>query len=292
MSISLRDKKIPIWFKKNFPYNDRVYKTRTLLKELNLNTVCEKAKCPNIGNCFADYKATFLILGNICTRHCKFCFVDKGKPITTDNLQEIEKIITATKKLNMKYIIITSVTRDDLKDFGAKQFIVAIKKIKELNSNIKIEILTPDFMGKTILIKNIATIKPDVFSHNLETVPRLYPQIRPEADYKRSLKVLEIVKETNSAIFTKSSLLLGLGETMKEVFKVMKDLREIRCNGLSLGQYLRPSSNQIEVDKYIKLEIFEKLKEKAYEMGFDYVTSAPFVRSSYKAEEFIFNLKT
>lgn len=275
-------KRLPDWLKKKRIYYDEVNKTQQILKTLNINTICESAKCPNITECFKKSTATFLILGNICTRNCKFCAVHKGIPKPID-IFEIQNIILAIDKLNLKYVVITSVTRDDLQDFGASQFIKVIEEIRNYKPNITIEILTPDFMGEEAIIANIVKAKPNIFSHNIETVPRLYSKIRDKADYVRSLNVLKTVKKIDSSIYTKSGIMLGLGENLNEVIDVFNDLRKNKCNILTIGQYLQPSSKQIEVQEYINPEIFEDLRIEAVKLGFYKVVSGPFVRSSYNA---------
>lgn len=274
----------PDWLKVNVNLNE-FEKITTLLNKLNLNVVCYHAACPNIGKCFAKHTATFLILGEICTRSCKFCSIKKGKPLPV-NPKEPENVAKAVKELNIKHTVITSVTRDDLPDFGASHYIETIREIRHLQPNIIIELLIPDFNGSLSALKSVAHEKPEIINHNLETIPRLYSKIRPQADYYRSLNILKWVKILNSSIFTKSGLMMGLGETEEEIISVFKDLRKVKCDILTIGQYLQPSKEQIEVVEYIDPDIFARLKSIGESMGFLYVNSGPFIRSSFNAEDF------
>lgn len=275
----------PEWIKTKIPDQKALQKMRNLLKDLALHTICENAACPNIGICYAHYTATFLILGNICTRNCRFCNVTKGNPLPPDP-KEPNRVAEAVRRLGLKHVVITSVTRDDLKDFGANHFVRTIEEVKKLNPNIKVEVLIPDFQGSDECIRKIVDTSPDIIGHNLETIPRLYPSVRPKASYKTSLKVLEKIKKLNPNIFTKSGIMVGLGEKDEEIFQVMKDLRSANCDIFTVGQYLRPSKKHLEVREYVKPEKFEEYKEKAYQLGFLYVVSGPFVRSSFMASEF------
>ncbi len=277
--------KKPEWIKTRIPDQKVLQEMRNLLKDLSLHTICENAACPNIGICYAHRTATFLILGNICTRNCKFCNVTKGNPLPPDP-EEPKHVAEAVRRLGLKHVVITSVTRDDLEDFGVNQFVKTVEEIKKLNPNTRVEVLIPDFQGSDECIKKIVDVSPDIIGHNLETVPRLYPIVRPKASYKTSLRVLEKIKKLNPKIFTKSGIMVGLGETDEEVFQVMKDLRSVNCDIFTIGQYLRPSKKHLEVKEYIKPEKFEEYKKKAYQLGFLYVASAPFVRSSFMAVEF------
>jgi lipoic acid synthetase len=226
-----------------------------------------------------------MILGDICTRNCRFCAVKNGTPGPI-NKNEPENIRKAVVELGLKHVVITSVTRDDLPDGGASQFIRSIHEIRKMDSNIVVEILTPDFKMDKKVIKNLVDAKPNIFNHNVETVPRLYSKVRPQAIYRRSLELLEYVKKLDNKIYTKSGIMLGLGETEDEVIQVMKDLREINCNILTIGQYLQPTKNHLEVEEYIVPEKFDKYKKIGEELGFDYTASAPFVRSSFNARDF------
>jgi len=277
--------KKPPWLNKKISLK----KTHTLsgiFSRLELNTVCKEAQCPNIGECFSKRTATLLILGNICTRNCGFCAVKKGVPEKVDS-NEPERVSHAVKELKLKHAVITSVTRDDLSDGGAEIFSKTISLLKKLDKNLKIEVLVPDFKAEPASIKKVVSAKPDIFAHNLETVPRLYAKIRKGADYKRSLEVLKKAKALSENLYTKSGLMLGLGETKKEVLEVFTDLREAGCDFLSLGQYLAPSKKHYPVKEFIRPDIFDELKKQAQSLGFKHVESAPYVRSSYSADQYI-----
>lgn len=269
---------------------EKFEKMKIFLEDSSINTVCKSADCPNIGECFSKKTATFMIMGNICTRGCRYCSVPKGKPYPLDK-DEPKKIANAVEKLGLKYVVITSVTRDDVEDGGAIHFANTIKEIKKLSENIKVEILVSDFLGNEKAIKIVIDSNPDVFGHNIETIPRLYKKIRPKADYKRSLNILKKAKEINKSLITKSGIMVGLGESEKEVIEVMHNLRDVDCDIMTIGQYLRPSKKHVEVAEYIKPQQFKKYEEMAYIMGFKYVASQPLVRSSYHAEEAYFELK-
>lgn len=269
---------------------EKFEKMKIFLEDSSINTVCESADCPNIGECFSKKTATFMIMGNICTRGCRYCSVPKGKPYPLDK-DEPKKIANAVEKLGLKYVVITSVTRDDVEDGGAIHFANTIKEIKKLSENIKVEILVSDFLGNEKAIKTVIDSNPDVCGHNIETIPRLYKKIRPKADYKRSLNILKKAKEINKSLITKSGIMVGLGESEKEVIEVMHNLRDVDCDIMTIGQYLRPSKKHVEVAEYIKPQQFKKYEEMAYIMGFKYVASQPLVRSSYHAEEAYFELK-
>ncbi len=261
-----------------------MHETEAALSGLKLHTVCHQARCPNISECFKKGTATFLILGDTCTRSCVFCNVKKGKPEGIDKSEAL-RVAQAVKKLKLKYAVITSVTRDDLKDGGAFAFAEVIKCIRDINPEIKVEVLVPDFKADRESIKNVVDAKPDVFAHNVETVPSLY-SIRIGADYKRSLKVLSVAKEISPYITTKSAILLGLGEKEEEVMEVFKDLVKTGCDYISIGQYMQPDKEHYNVVEYIKPEKFEWYKEKAYKAGFKHVESGVWVRSSYMAEKY------
>jgi len=275
---------LPEWLKKRAPQQELLQEMQKLLRSLSLHTVCEEARCPNIGECFTRKTATFMILGDRCTRNCRFCAVKKGNPLPLDP-QEPENVAKAVNKLRLKYVVITSVTRDDLDDGGANQFAKTIKEIRKLNKGVKIEVLIPDFKGSLSSLKKVIEAKPFVLNHNLETIPRLYSEVRPLANYERSLKLLEQAKELNSSIYTKSGLMVGLGETFGEVIEVMKDLRRVKCDILTIGQYLRPSIKHLPVKEYVRPEKFEEYEKIGKSQGFLSVISGPFVRSSYRAKE-------
>lgn len=257
-----------------------------LLKDFELNSVCREALCPNIGECFSKGTATLLILGKVCTRNCSFCAVKSGLPEKID-ISEPRRVAQMVKKLKLRHVVVTSVSRDDLPDGGAGMFAETIKTIRNLSRDIKIEVLVPDFQAKTESIKQVICAKPDIFAHNLETVPEFYATIRHGADYKRSLSVLDKAKKIDKDIHTKSGLMLGLGETETDVLEVLADLRKVNCDFLSLGQYLQPSKKHYPVKKFIHPEEFTYLKEKAKKLGFLHCESAPYVRSSYSAEKYI-----
>jgi lipoyl synthase len=265
------------------------HKTKNLLRRHKLSTVCEEARCPNRAECFSKPTATFMILGSSCTRNCGFCSVNSSLPDPLD-AHEPENVALAAEELGLKYVVITSVTRDDLSDGGAGQFAKTVYALKRRMPGIKIEVLTPDFHGVESSLRTVLESRPDVFNHNVETVPRLYPVVRPEADYKRSLSVLEQAKTIAPGIFTKSGLMLGLGETRDEIIITLKDLRKVGCDFVTIGQYLRPTKKNIPVVEYILPEVFEKLRLEALGMGFRYAASGPMVRSSMNAEEMFDNV--
>lgn len=274
----------PSWLIKKAPNQKSLHAMEDMLKGLSLHTVCEGADCPNIGECFENKTATFMILGKQCTRNCRFCAVSKDAPKALD-LDEPVNVAKAVKELGLKHVVITSVTRDDLKDGGASHFVSTIKAIRRNSANITIEVLIPDFNGNNDALLEVIVSEPEIINHNLETVPSLYKVVRPEGNYKRSVKVLETVKKNNLKIITKTGLMLGLGESEDEVVLVMKDLLQVNCDILTLGQYLQPTKHHIEIAEYISPEKFQHYKEIAMDMGFKYVASGPFVRSSYKAIE-------
>jgi lipoic acid synthetase len=296
--------RFPPWLKKRFHFGEETVRVKSLLQNLNLHTVCEEAGCPNRGECFAKGRATFMLLGDTCTRNCQFCGVKKGLPLPLDS-EEPRRVARAARELDLKHIVITSVTRDDLEDGGAGEFARTISAVRELIPEATVEVLTPDFGGSQEALRKVIKARPDIFNHNLETVPRLYSQVRPRADletvprlysqvrpradYQRSLELLESAKKGDGGIYTKSGLMLGLGEREKEVLEAMKDLRKRGCDLLTLGQYLQPSKEHYPVQEFIPPEVFEEYKERALFLGFLFVASAPFVRSSYNAEEFFKN---
>ncbi|MDP8233829.1 MAG: lipoyl synthase [Candidatus Saelkia tenebricola] len=277
--------KRPLWLNKKINLSG-LSEMKSVLRDFNLHTVCEEAACPNIGECFHQGEVTFMILGDICTRECKFCNVDSKIPQAID-CNEPRRIAEAVRKLNLKHVVITSVTRDDLEDGGADVFYQTILTVRGSNKDVKIEVLIPDFKGDEQALGKVIEAKPDIIGHNVETVSRLYAEVRPQAYYKRSLRVLKAVKEFNSEIYTKSSLMLGLGEEESEVLAVLRDLRKVECDFLSLGQYLRPSLKHFSVKEYIAPDRFEYYKIQALDLGFSHVESAPYVRSSYHAAEYL-----
>ena len=258
-------------------------KVQKIVSGLGLNTVCESARCPNLGECWHKQTATFMILGDICTRDCRFCAVKHGTPQALDDLEPV-KIAKAVKEMNLKYVVITSVTRDDLGDGGASHFAKVIDKVRKSNGDIKIEVLTPDFDGDTSALKIVLDKKPDVFNHNIETVERLSEQIRTTATYKKSLEVLKNVAEIGEGVAIKSGLMVGLGETDKEVESTIKDLYDAGVSILTIGQYLPPTSKHWPLERYVHPDKFEEWRLFALNLGFKSVASAPLVRSSYHAE--------
>ena len=281
--------RIPEWSTKRIKLGSSLHKTKGLLRDLRLNTVCESARCPNISDCFSKPTATFMILGDVCSRQCNFCSVEKGAAIPPD-ATEPKRIAEAVKRLGLRHVVITSVTRDDLTDGGAGHFAEVISELRKFqitNLKFQIEVLTPDFSGSIDALKKVVSAGPHIFNHNLETVPRLYSLVRPQADYKRSLMVLRNVKEMSPAVYTKSGIMLGFGEEEQEVIDVMRDLRGVGCDFITIGQYLQPRKENLPVYEYIRPEVFERYKEIAEEFGFLRVASGSFVRSSFNAEEMI-----
>ena len=282
--ISLPLLRKPDWIRMKVPDSARFQEIKKVLRENNLHTVCEEASCPNIGECFSGGTATFMILGDICTRRCPFCDVAHGKPLPPD-MNEPANLARTIAQMQLKYVVITSVDRDDLKDGGAQHFVDCIYAVRQASPHIKIEILVPDFRGRLevalLILKNAP---PDVMNHNLETVPRLYKQARPGSDYQNSLNLLKMFSEMYPNIPTKSGLMLGLGETDDEILQVMQDLRTHNVSMLTLGQYLQPSVHHLPVMRYVEPAIFEMLKHSADAMGFNNAACGPMVRSSYHAD--------
>ncbi len=274
----------PPWLKKRIPPVQDILKVKSILEGTVLHTVCEEARCPNLGECFSKGTATFLILGRICSRNCGFCAVEHGGPLSPDR-REPEEVARAVKEMGLRYIVITSVTRDDLADGGASHYARVIRAIRGLGNKIKVEVLIPDFLGDPNALGQVLEEKPDVLNHNVETVPRLYPVVRPQANYSRSLHLLKHSEEQSSEVVTKSGFMLGLGEDRSEVLNLMKDLRKVGCDFLTIGQYLQPRSDRLPVLRYIPPEEFEELKRIGEEMGFKAVASGPFVRSSFHASQ-------
>jgi len=274
----------PEWIRMKVPDSARYQEIKSILRENNLHTVCEEASCPNIGECFSSGTATFMILGDICTRRCPFCDVAHGKPLPPD-VNEPKNLARTIAQLQLKYVVITSVDRDDLKDGGAQHFVDCIHAVREASPNIKIEILVPDFRGRLdVALEILRKAPPDVMNHNLETVPRLYKQARPGSDYQNSLNLLKTFNEMYPDVPTKSGLMLGLGETDDEILQVMQDLRAHNVSMLTLGQYLQPSVHHLPVMRYVEPAIFDKLRENAEAIGFNNTASGPMVRSSYHAD--------
>jgi lipoic acid synthetase len=282
---TVRPQRKPPWIRARSPSHPAVSRLKEVLRENHLHTVCEEASCPNIGECFAGGTATFMIMGDICTRRCPFCDVAHGRPDPLD-ADEPENLGRTIGAMGLNYVVVTSVDRDDLRDGGAGHFTQCIETIRKYSPDIKIEVLVPDFRSRMdraldILVKS----PPDVFNHNLETVPSLYKKVRPGSDYAWSLNLLKRFKALHPQVPTKSGLMLGVGETIEEVEQVMRDLREHDCNMLTLGQYLQPSVHHLKLDRYVHPDEFDRLGELGYELGFTHVASGPMVRSSYHADQ-------
>ncbi len=274
----------PDWLRKKVSFSAKI-ETDELLKDVGIATICQEASCPNISECFSKKQATFLILGTICTRACTFCDVSRGKPRSVDE-DEIQRVMEAAKRMGLQNVVITSVTRDDLDDGGAEHFVKCVKALRDMKPDIKIELLIPDMNEDKNAINKVANSGAEIVGHNIETVPRRY-DVRGGSSYQRSLRVLKMIKESNLKVHTKSAIMIGLGESEEEVVSVMKDLRNVECDFLSLGQYLAPSKKHTPVLEYVHPEQFNKYKEIALELGFDYVMSSPYTRSSYMAHEYL-----
>lgn len=275
-------KRLPDYLKRNIIDNEKTKTVRRILKTKCLNTVCDGARCPNKNECYEHHTATFLIMGNVCTRNCKYCNISTAKPEPLDK-NEPKHIAEAVQELGLKYVVITSVTRDDLPDGGANHFAECIKEIRNLSPDIKIEILTPDFRRKDGALDTIIEAHPDVFNHNIETTRSVFKIARPLGDYDLSLNVLKYIKQ-NSDIKTKSGLMVGLGETIEDIEQTLIDLKNVECDILTIGQYIQPSKQHLEVVKYYTLEEFEELKQLAQKIGLNKYQIGPLVRSSYNAK--------
>lgn len=283
--------RLPEWIKVKSFAEDPIKRaglrdTKHILRSYRLSTVCEEARCPNQNKCFSKPTATFMILGSACTRNCGFCSVESAVPKPLDD-SEPERVAMAAKEMGLRYVVITSVTRDDLSDGGASHFAKTVKAVREYLSDARVEVLTPDFRGDYNALKTVLYSRPDVYNHNVETVPGLYQHVRPQADYKTSLNVLLNAKSIEPDITTKSGLMLGLGETFDEVVRVLSDLRDAGCDAVTIGQYLMPSKKNIPVVEYVLPEVFDEYKGVAIKLGFKYVASSPLTRSSMNAEEML-----
>lgn len=278
--------RLPSWFRQELPDIQKIGEMKDLFRGERLHTVCESAHCPNMGKCWGQGVATFMILGDVCTRACRFCAVAAGKPKLLDE-EEPRHVALAVWKLQLRYVVVTSVARDDLPDEGAGHFARTILAIRELTPQVKVEVLIPDLSAKKENLRIVTASEPVVISHNIETVERLSAKIRPQAGYERSLKVLKILKELNKNIFTKSSIMVGLGETREEILRTMRDLRGTGCDILTIGQYLSPSSSKrhVQVERFYTPQEFQSYAAMGTELGFKHVMSGPLVRSSYIAEE-------
>jgi len=273
----------PSWLRRRLPTGPTYENVRGLINKDRLHTVCQEAKCPNIWECFTRQTATFLILGSRCTRSCRFCSIETG-PVKPPDPDEPLRVAQVAQEMGLKYIVVTSVTRDDLPDGGAGSFAGTIAAIRQKIPDARVEVLIPDFMGSASALQTVINAQPDVLNHNIETVPRLYSMVRPEADYQRSLDLIRRVKDYDAAVPVKSGLMLGFGEDPEEIKETLEDLLRANCRILTLGQYLQPSKNHLAVKRYIPPEEFEKWRETAIDMGFSEVASGPFVRSSYHAK--------
>jgi lipoic acid synthetase len=274
----------PSWLKKRLPTGRHFAKIKGLIENNRLHTVCQEARCPNIWECFSQQTATFLIMGARCTRNCRFCSVEQG-PLEPPDPAEPALVASAARQMGLKYVVITSVTRDDLPDGGAAFFAKTIDEIHRQIPDALVEVLIPDFQGDAEALQTVLNARPDVLNHNVETVPRLYPIVRPQANYRRSLQLLNRVRKYDPYLPTKSGLMLGLGESSAEIRSTLKDLRDVRCRILTLGQYLQPSKAHLPVKRFVPPAEFENWKHTAVKMGFSEVASGPFVRSSYHAKE-------
>ncbi len=275
----------PDWIRDKRLRLAELHEVKRVLRSRFLHTVCEEARCPNRGECFSKGTATFLLLGNVCTRACGFCDISNGRPLPVDPL-EPSRVAAAAKQMDLKFVVVTSVDRDDLPDGGAGHFVATIEALRALSPKPGIEVLTPDFRGRLESVRAVVEARPDVFNHNVETVPRLYPRARRGSRLDRSLGVLAAAKEADPAMTTKSGFMLGLGETSAEVLELLEGLRAALVDIVTIGQYLRPSRENLPVEEYVSPEIFDRYREAGEEMGFRHVFSGPFVRSSYRAEEF------
>ena len=274
----------PKWLRRRLPTGSDYEKVKGMIRGDRLHTVCQEAKCPNMWECFSQKTATFLILGSRCTRDCRFCSVLPG-PLEPPDPEEPVRVAGVAHQMGLKYVVVTSVTRDDVSDGGASLFAQTITEIRNRIADACVEVLIPDFQGSKAALTTVLKARPDVLNHNIETVPRLYPRVRPQAEYQRSLDILQWASEYDPALPTKSGLMLGLGEEKEEVENTLEDLRQANCRILTLGQYLQPSKNHLPVERFIPPEEFDEWRHKAIKIGFTEVASGPFVRSSYHAKE-------
>ena len=276
--------RLPEWLKVRAPGSPRYIELKALMRGQQLHTVCEEAHCPNIGECWNRGTATFMILGDICTRRCHYCAVTTGRPTGID-LQEPERLAETVQTMGLRYCVITSVNRDDLPDGGAFIFASCIKRVRDLNPNCRIEVLIPDFAGSWPALQKVLDARPDVLNHNIESTNRIFPRVRPKGNYQRSLELLAKSKELAPGMVTKSGIIVGMGETTDEVVDTMRDLRGVDCDLLTIGQYLRPSDKHLAIDRFYTPAEFEELRIIGQELGFAHVASGPLVRSSYHADE-------
>jgi lipoic acid synthetase len=278
--------KLPEWLKKRVPNPTTVAMVEGMMRDANLHTVCESARCPNIGECWSKRTATFMILGDICTRNCGFCAITVGKPLALDP-DEPRRVAETAAGMKLKHVVVTSVARDELPDEGAGHFAATVHALREAIPGVIVEVLTPDFKGKRWCIKRVVDSHPDIYNHNIETVERLSPSVRPQAKYHRTLDLLQAVKNMDSSIHTKSGIMLGLGEEHEEVVQTLRDLRSVGVSAVTIGQYLRPTTDRhLPVMSYVHPDQFAEYERIGEEMGFLFVASGPFVRSSYNAQAF------
>ena len=277
--------RLPEWLTIRLPRPDTIKEVEGMMRAKNLHTVCESARCPNLPECWSKKTATFMILGNTCTRACGFCAIHTGRGEEVD-MFEPANVAKVAGDLGLKHVVVTSVARDDLKDEGAAQFAQTIRALHAKNPHVIVEVLTPDFKAKRELVKTVTDAQPEIYNHNVETVARLQKVVRPQAKYDRTLRVLEMVKELDDRIYTKSGLMLGLGETQDEVVRTLCDLRKVGVDAVTIGQYLRPTMKHLPVTEYIHPTVFDEYTKIGEDMGFAFVASGPFIRSSYNAIEF------
>ena len=283
--IQTEARRLPDWLRKDLSAGHESKKTDDLIRSFGLHTICESGRCPNRNECYSQKTATFMILGDVCTRTCRFCSVSMGKPEMPD-AGEPKRVAEAVRALGLKHVVVTSVNRDDLPDEGVSHFIEVIRELKNVSRGLIIEILTPDFKRtQASAVARILEWAPDIFSHNVETVPRLYRKVRPQADYSMSLQIFREIRALSGKILTKSGLMLGLGETKEEVLSVLQDLRDAGCDMLTLGQYLKSSTLGLPVEEYVRPDVFLQYKKSALNAGFRWVESGPFVRSSFHAKD-------
>lgn len=283
--LELAAPKRPDWLKVRLPAGPRYIELKNMMRDMDLHTVCEEARCPNIGECWGHGTATFMILGDVCTRACRYCAVTSGKPHTLD-VGEPKRVAEAVQKMGLKHAVVTSVDRDDLEDGGAALFAATIRKIHELNPDCAVEVLTPDFQGRDDQLQTLMEARPEIFNHNIETVPRVFRRVRPgRSKYHISIEVLRRAKEMYPDGLTKSGLMVGLGETMDEVIDTMRDLRGANVDIMTIGQYLQPTPKHVPIDRYYHPNEFAELRAHGLELGFSHVESGPLVRSSYHAHE-------
>ncbi len=274
----------PPWLKRRLPTGPDYERVKAFISKGGLHTVCQEAKCPNIWECFSKHTATFMIMGSHCTRSCRFCAIDHG-PTALPDPEEPSKVAKAARKMGLNYVVITSVTRDDLTDGGSSFFAQTIQEVRKQIPSAIVEVLIPDFQGNADALEVVLKARPDVLNHNIETVPRLYPSVRPEANYSRSLKLLKQARQYDQSVATKSGLMLGLGELPVEISRTLEDLFKADCRILTLGQYLQPTKQHLEVERFVPPEEFDNWRKTALEIGFSRVAGGPFVRSSYHAKE-------